>query len=261
MRLAARQPQREAEAQASSVYARLVADYGAAVSGAVYDRLRQEADAGADEAALLLLLGALLAVYAAQRPARRERLAAAFTATLVAGYEAGAQTQLVRFASDAVFSLSDAGILRSLEAAAGGMAAYATLRLEGQLMLQTVRSAKAQEPAPVLSGNNLAGLNAAVVRARGENLGALAVALLSIAGGLKKTWKHVMMPGERRRDAHRQLENVSVKRGEFFVIPGGPRVRHPHDWELAGVDQWAWCSCYAIYTAEPGATITPWTGD
>lgn len=215
--------------------------FAAALSGDAYERALTAAEDGHSEVYIAALILALLIDYRAGRAGRAQALAGAVEPTQRGGFEDGARRQLRAWGLEPSFALTDPTLLSILAGAALSMARIATLTHERHLAAQAARSALEGARRAQLASERLPRLTTEIAFAAGVNEGRQALAQRSLLGDYEKVWQHGPSgPLETRRPHHAALEGVRVPRGGLFNL-GSLSVRHPHDWERAGISEWGGC--------------------
>jgi hypothetical protein len=244
----------EAYARARDEFARILRETGA------YQHALDRALAGASSEQVRMYLLGYATAYLGGSALRARGATPAFEAAYRQGFEQGGRDQLSAWGFRGErFRLRDRFTRAALDARAANTAAYAFETLDGRLLDQATASVMRADSSPSLDVAALALGSAAVVAYRAYNEGRAETATRSVPDeGVMKTWA-VLGTAKEPREHHSLIEGMTIMLHDLFPVAGG--VRWPHDWDMAGAEEWVYCRHFAEYRAPEGAHVDPWWGE
>ena len=235
-------------------FARALRDTGA------YDQALARALAGASSDQVRAYLMGYALGYLGGTALRAFGATPAFEQAYRDGFEQGGRDQLSAWGYRGdQFDLRDARTRAALDARAANSAAYAFDTLDRRLLDQATASVMRGDHTPTLDVAALALASAAAIAYRSYNEGRAETATRSVPdGGVMKTWA-VLGYAKEPREHHVDIEGMTILLHDLFPVGGG--VRWPHDWDMAGAEEWMHCRHFAEYSAPEGVRIEPWWGE
>lgn len=225
-----------------------------------YEEAVRRAEAGASDADVRAYLQGYLSTYLDDPATRIRDLHEPLASAYYEGFEQGGRDQLSQWGERGDrFNLTDPAVIGAITAAALAMATFATNTSDETLLNQAVRSALRLDTIPDLDADHLAHLSSLIAPYRGYNEGRAETAIRSVPdGGIMKTWA-VLGAANEPREHHQAIEGLTIHLHDLF--PVGLGVKYPHDWDMAGAEEWAYCRHFAEYSAPEHAQIEPWWGE